>query len=400
MNDNDDANNTDCKSVVPLPVRVDRYQPAPVSDMLPETASVTPLQQPPRPEAADVFRRLMSEGTDALIRVRSDQHRQQCLAFLDALRRCLRAGPEAGSAHSAADTLEELACRLAIIGRSLSDSSQREALKLAEKTAVTWAAAAAWNPTRDGEEVAQRVYRLLRNEIAARVLVPAVTAVLGDAGLRELQELLRNDKFGAPPDEALLQVAAALNDVDAMAEAIIMIDDPDAWAIDVAERLLRANRPHEVLDWLRGTNVPRHERERKTDLRIAAYQLLGRHGAAQRVRWRWFSKTLSRRHFDDYLNLIFPKDRREVCRNAIAVAASHPDVHAAIFFLHGIGERQVAVQLCRDHLHELAAGHPDTILQLVGMLAVDDKHLSMRLGRLAVGAAASKKVTESSKKKR
>jgi hypothetical protein len=224
------------------------------------------------------------------------------------------------------------------------------------------------------------------------MLIPAAATALGDAGLREVQHRLWQSDLGQPLlDQALLQVAAALNDVDAMAEAIIMIDDPDAWAIDVAERLLRADRPREVLDWLAGTDVPRHERERKADLRIAAYERLGQHDAAQRVRWRWFSKTLSRPHFDDYLKLILPEDRREVCRNAIAITAIHPDVRAAILFLHGIGERHEAAHLCAHHLHELAAGDPDTVLQLVEKIVVDDEELGERLYCSAIAAAASMK---------
>ncbi len=81
--------------------------------------------------------------------------------------------------------------------------------------------------------------------------------------------------FSARSMSSPLHIAAALNDLDAVAEAIITIDDPDARALDVAERLLQAGQPREVLDWLQGTDVPRHERERKVDLRIAAYEQLG-----------------------------------------------------------------------------------------------------------------------------
>jgi hypothetical protein len=129
-----------------------------------------------------------------------------------------------------------------------------------------------------------------------------------------------------------------------MAEAIITIDNPDAWAIDVAERLLEAGQPREALDWLWGTDVPRHERECRADLRIATYEQLGRQDMAQRVRWRWFTRTLSRRHFDDYVAQIPAEERQAVQHRAIRLAQTHPKVRRAAQFLHGLGEGDADAQ--------------------------------------------------------
>lgn len=129
-----------------------------------------------------------------------------------------------------------------------------------------------------------------------------------------------------------------------MIAAIITIDNPDAWAIDVAERMLEAGQPGQVLNWLQGTDVPRHERERKADLRIAAYEQLGRQDMAQRARWRWFTRTLSRRHFDDFVAQIPPEERQAVQERAICLAQTHRKVRQAARFLHGLGEEDAEEQ--------------------------------------------------------
>jgi hypothetical protein len=142
------------------------------------------------------------------------------------------------------------------------------------------------------------------------------------------------------------EVAAALEvgRLDAaLAEAVVTIDDPDAWAIDVAERLLEVGRPREVLDRLWGTDVPRHERERRADLRIAAYERLGRQDMAQRVRWRWFTRTLSG-HVDDCVAQVPPEQRHAVRHRAIRPARTHPKARHAARLLHGLGEGNGAAQ--------------------------------------------------------
>jgi hypothetical protein len=168
---------------------------------------------------------------------------------------------------------------------------------------------------------------------------------LSNKVLRVLQRRLwAGELNGKSRDEALLHIAAADNDLIAMAEAIITIDNPDARAIDVAERLLEAGQPREVLDWLWGTDVPRHERERKADLRIAAYEQLGRQDMAQRARWCWFIRTLSRRHFDDFVAQNPPEERQAVQHRAILLAQTHRKVRQATRFLHSVGEEDADAQ--------------------------------------------------------
>jgi hypothetical protein len=111
---------------------------------------------------------------------------------------------------------------------------------------------------------------------------------------------------------------------------------------------------------------------------------LGEREVAQQVRWRWFAETLSCRHFEDCLGWIEPAEYQATCRQAVHLAMVHPDVHAAILFLHDIGEQHVAVHLYAHHLHELAAGDPDTVLQLIEKIARDDEELSERLCRSAI----------------
>ena len=65
---------------------------------------------------------------------------------------------------------------------------------------------------------------------------------------------------------------------------------------------------------------------------------------AQRVRWRWFPRTLSRRHFDDYVAQVPPEERHAVRHRAIRLAQMHPKARHAARFLHGLGEGDGAAQ--------------------------------------------------------
>jgi hypothetical protein len=266
----------------------------------------------------------------------SHRRQQRCLAQLEVLRYQL---------HGHVDLLEKLAALLAVTGQALQDPAYSMVMRLATVTATDWLVGVARIGNGDPQQLAVKIDQLLHSGIAAHALIPVAAVTLPDEVLRTLQQRLRASEFGGKSrDEALLQIAAADNDLIAMAEAIIVIDNPDAWAIDVAERLLEAGQPREVLDWLWGTDVPHHERECRADLRIAAYEQLGRQDMAQRVRWRWFTRTLSRRHFDDYVAQISPEERQAVRHRAIRLARTHPKVRQAARFLHGLGERDENAQ--------------------------------------------------------
>jgi hypothetical protein len=266
----------------------------------------------------------------------SHRCQQRCLAQLEVLRYQL---------HSHPNLLEKLASLLAVTGQALQDPTYSAVMRLAAVTATDWLVGAARAGNSDPQQLAAKIDWLLHSGVAAHALIPVAAVVLPDKVLRILQQRLWASEFGGKSrDEALLQIAAADNDLNAMIAAIITIDNPDAWAIDVAERLLEAGQPGEVLDWLRGTDVPPHERECRADLRIAAYEQLGRQDMAQRVRWRWFTRTLSRRHFDDYVAQIPVEERQAVQHRAIRLAQTHPEVRYAAWLLYGLGEGDANAQ--------------------------------------------------------
>jgi hypothetical protein len=288
------------------------------------------------PPTSAALQQQMLDLIEELRTIPSHRRQQRCLAELEVLRYQL---------HGHVDLLEKLAALLAVTGQALQDPAYSMVMRLATVTATDWLVGVARAGDDDPQQLAVKIDQLLHSGVAAHALIPVAAVTLSDEVLRALQQRLRASEFGGKSrDEALLQIAAADNDLIAMAEAIIVIDNPDAWAIDVAERLLEAGQPREVLDWLWGTDVPRHERERRTDLRIAAYEQLGRQRAAQRVRWRWFTRTLSRRHFDDYVAQISPEERQAVRHRAIRLARTHPKVRQAARFLHGLGERDENAQ--------------------------------------------------------
>jgi hypothetical protein len=288
---------------------------------------MTHMTTPPTPA---VLQQQMLDLIEELRTIPSHRRQQRCLAHLEALRYQLHGHP---------DLLEKLAALLAVTGQALQDPTYSTVMRLATVTATDWLVGVARAGNGDPQQLAVKIDWLLHSGVAAHALIPVAAVTLPDEVLRALQQRLRASEFGGKSrDEALLQIAAADNNLNAMAEAIITIDNPDAWAIDVAERLLEAGQPREALDWLWGTDVPRHERECRADLRIAAYEQLGRQDMAQRVRWRWFTRTLSRRHFDDYVAQIPHEERQAVRHRAIRLAQTHRKVRQATWFLYGFGE--------------------------------------------------------------
>jgi len=126
------------------------------------------------------------------------------------------------------------------------------------------------------------------------------------------------------------------NDADAFIAAIRAGGMEGTHGLDVAERLIAANRPAEALTWL--DKAHRHLEDddsdgADTDLRVAALEAMEHKDDAQSVRWRHFERFLSTEHLRAYLKRLPDFEDFEVEQKALEVAAGHKQPVRALAFL-------------------------------------------------------------------
>ena len=146
------------------------------------------------------------------------------------------------------------------------------------------------------------------------------------------------------------------NDADAFIAAIHGGGMEGTHGLDVAERLIAANRPAEALTWL---DKPRQRFEdddsdgADTELRVAALEAMGRKDDAQSVRWRHFERFLSTEHLRTYLKRLPDFEDFEAEQKALEVAAGHRQAERALAFLIEWRALDRADRLVRERLPAL-----------------------------------------------
>jgi hypothetical protein len=137
-------------------------------------------------------------------------------------------------------------------------------------------------------------------------------------------------------------------DVDAFIAAAEAGGRTETLASDIVERLVAHGRHGEALARLDGA-PDRHEGEevRRTDLRIAALDALGRKAEAQALRWEAFRRWLTAVRLRPYLRGLQAFADVEAEDRAVAHALSHPDRKLALAFLVGWPRLGAADRLVR-----------------------------------------------------
>jgi hypothetical protein len=165
-------------------------------------------------------------------------------------------------------------------------------------------------------------------------LIPALTPILGEAGLLQLEEALL--ERGGIDRLTREQLAQGRGDLDGYLELFepSQLTWPDT-AAEVAGHLLQAGRAEQALTVLDGaapaTRIMQAEEWHAT--RIAVLDALGRGEDAQQHRWQMFSKTLSIPVLREYLKRLDDFADVEAEERAFAVAEAHPVPLAALQFL-------------------------------------------------------------------
>lgn len=165
-------------------------------------------------------------------------------------------------------------------------------------------------------------------------LIPALAPLLGEAGLRQLQEALL--ERGGVDRFTMEQLLQGQGDLDAYLELF----EPSqlrwpATAAEVAGQLLRGGRAAQALAVLDQASQATQtlEADEWHTTRIAVLEALGRSEDAQQHRWQVFAKTLSIPLLRDYLRQLDDFADVEAEERAFAVAEHHPEPLVALHFL-------------------------------------------------------------------
>lgn len=237
---------------------------------------------------------------------------------------------------------------------------------------ATLAAAAATTPQALAEQAAELLQENGHGQFDG--LIPALTPVLGEAGLRLLQETLL--ERGGVDRRAMEQLTLGRGDLDGYLELFTaaQLRWPGT-AAQVAAQLLQAGRAEQALAVLDGAAQATRtiEAEGWHATRIAALEALGRPDDAQQHRWQVFCDTLAIPPLRDYLRRLDDFADVEAEQRALAVVEQHASPLAALQFLVFWPALPRAARFVLAHrqawdgddyaLHEpaaerLSAGHP------------------------------------------
>ncbi len=232
-------------------------------------------------------------------------------------------------------------------------------------------------PRGDGKALARRVLAYCERDGvgATDALIRHMSDALGATGRAEIRDATEAALKTAPRPEGphdwradakrhhlafrLALLADLERDADAFIAAIRAGGMESTHALEVAERLIAANRPAEALDWL---DKPRRRIEdddeygddvAATDLRIAALEALGRKDEAQAVRWRHFERFLSAEHLRAYLKRLPDFEDFEAEQKALDIAAAHEQAAQGLAFFIAWRALDRADRLVRERLTAL-----------------------------------------------
>lgn len=123
-------------------------------------------------------------------------------------------------------------------------------------------------------------------------------------------------------------------DVDKYIQAIKNDGHLDSSDIcDIAERLLKANRPQEAIDWLLKIKNGNYGARSKDSLLVEAYQSSGSKEKAQQLRWEIFKKHCYIDDYKAYIKYIPKKEMKLAEANAIKVAQDVEYLSYGVSFL-------------------------------------------------------------------
>jgi hypothetical protein len=199
-------------------------------------------------------------------------------------------------------------------------------------------------------------------------LVKYFDSTLGINGLNKLEELVKNQLKNEPETKVfeirlkklrlismLENIADGLSDADKYIEACKLNDHFSHRGVEIAKRLLDANRSKEALDWLEKDDS--HNAMERANLKITALIKLGKTKEAQDLRWHEFSNSLYEIYYVDFLDNEKAENREKYKNKAIEMAFNHTNIYSALNFLMWLNEEKLLRELISKRINEIDGSH-------------------------------------------
>lgn len=197
-------------------------------------------------------------------------------------------------------------------------------------------------------------------------LIPNIAPTLGEDAQNELKKRLHdrlsNESSGHQgcrpkigfycAGSALMDLADVQEDVDSYIE---LVDDyqrfKPRFAVRIAQRLLKANRPDEALQFLDNSREGYLNKE-WFDAYINALDALNRPHDAQETRWTCFQLNLSQSHLRDYLVRLDEVEAFDAEERALEYVGNYENVHSSLTFLIDWSDYRRAADLVVSRVRE------------------------------------------------
>jgi hypothetical protein len=231
------------------------------------------------------------------------------------------------------------------------------------------------HPGSDPTELARRVLSIVEGDgfRSSAAMIRHLSEALGSRGRAEIRAATKKALAAAPKSEAadrwqvedrrrhlahrLALLADIEGDVDEYIAAMRGGGMEAIYAPDIAERLIRAGRPGQAIDWIRRSRRPFDDEDTThIELMVEALEALGKKNDAQDARWRYFEKTLNVESLRAYLKRLPDFEDFEAERKAFEIAANHRSVDTALEFFVAWPNLQRADEIVRVREKELDGG--------------------------------------------
>jgi hypothetical protein len=230
-------------------------------------------------------------------------------------------------------------------------------------------------PERDSIAIARRVLTISDGEGfgASGALIRHMSEALGPMGRAELKAATEHAISALPKarngeswqidgrrrrlGHRLADLADLEKDVDGYIAALRQGRMAEAFAAEIAQRLIGADRPGEALEWLKRSRRPLDDEDTThIDLRLQALEALGQMEEAQQARWIHFRKTLNADYLRAYLRRLPDFADFEFEQKAFDIAATHRSAETALAFFVTWPDLPRADRIVRERLSELEGG--------------------------------------------
>jgi hypothetical protein len=230
-------------------------------------------------------------------------------------------------------------------------------------------------PGSDPTELARRVLSIVEGDGfgSSAAMIRHLSKALGPKGRSEIRAATKKVLTAQPKSQGtdkwqveerrrhlahrLALLADIEGDVDDYIAAMREGGMDMAYTPDIAERLIRAGRPGEAIDWLKRSRRPFDDEDIKhIELMVEALEALGKKDEAQEARWQYFEKTLNVESLRAYLKRLPDFEDFEAERKAFEFAAKHRSVDTALEFFVAWPNLQRADEVVREREKELDGG--------------------------------------------